>query len=48
MEVRVEALEVPDLSGVPHARGLHHLAARAPRGLAAVRGPLVTVQLEQA
>jgi hypothetical protein len=42
----VEALQVLELRAVAHAHRLHHLGSGAARGLAAVRGPLVPVQLE--
>ena len=48
VEVGAEALQVVHLGGVAHARGLHHLGAGAPGGLAAVGRPLVAVQLEHA
>ena len=47
VEVGAEGPQRAHLGGVPHARRLDHPAAGAPRGLAAVGGALVAVQLEQ-
>ena len=46
VEVGVEAPQAAHLGGVAHAHRLHHPAAGAPRGLAAVGRALVAVQLE--